>query len=94
MAECAMSVIKQLFRPVDVMEIKTIEDPDLKPLYGLRHLKLGAFAEAHDRRDKYWYWAGLKKYMTYVFGFTTSASKLTWDVCSWVQTGRNNVRKI
>ena len=41
MAEAAMNVIKRVYRPVDVMEVK-IKDEDatkkLRPLYGLREV--------------------------------------------------------
>ena len=41
MAEAAMNVIKRVYRPVDVMEVK-IKDDDvtkkLRPLYGLREV--------------------------------------------------------
>ena len=36
---------------------------------------------------KYWYWFGLKKYMTYIWSYTTSASKITWNVSSKIQCG-------
>ena len=46
MAEAAMNVIKRVHRPVDVMEVKLKEDDDslknLRPLYGLRQVHLGA----------------------------------------------------
>ena len=42
MAEAAMNVIKRVYRPVDVMEVKIKEDNDatknLRPLYGLRQV--------------------------------------------------------
>ena len=83
MADCAMSVIKQHFRPVDVIEVKS----EGKSLYGLREIIMGSFSDAYERREKYWYWAGLKKYVTYVFSFTTSASKLMWSLPSQIKLG-------
>jgi len=94
MAEAAMNVIKRVYRPVDVMEVK-IKDEDatkkLRPLYGLREVRIGAFDDAHDRMGKYWYWFGLKKYMTYIWSYTTSASKITWNVSSKIQCGTQSV---
>jgi len=91
MAEAAMNVIKRVHRPVDVMEVKLKENKEsekkLRPLYGLRQIKVGAFDEAHERMGKYWYWATLKKYFTYVFAYTTSASQITWNVHSKIQSG-------
>jgi len=94
MAEAAMNVIKRVHRPVDVMEVKLKEDDDslknLRPLYGLRQIKIGAFDEAHQRMSKYWYWATLKKYLTYVFAYTTSASQITWNIHSKLLCGIQN----
>ena len=50
-------------------------------------VRIGAFDDAHDRMGKYWYWFGLKKYMTYIWAYTTSASKITWNVSSKLQCG-------
>lgn len=87
MAEAAMSVVEQLFRPVDVMEVKNIDNPDVHPLYGLRQLRVGVFDEAHSRIDKYWYWAVLKKYMAYIFAFTTSKDVISWHIPSSIKLG-------
>ena len=91
MAESAMSVIKKFLRPVDVVKIKSdVESVKDKPLYFLREFKVGAFTDAHERRDKYWYWPGLKKYMTYIFSYTTSASKIMWSLPSQINLGLLN----
>ena len=88
MAESAISVIKQFLRPVDVLKIKSdVESLKDKPLYFLREFKVGAFTDAQERRDKYWYWPGLKKYMTYIFSYTTSASKIMWSLPSQINLG-------
>ena len=83
MAQSAMSVIKQLLRPVDVIKVKS----EGKSLYGMRELQAGAFTDAHHKKHKYWYWAGLKKYMTYIFSYTTSASTIMWSVLSDIDIG-------
>ena len=53
MAETAMSVIKQLWKPVDAIEVRNLEAE--KSLFGLRQVQVGAFTDAHERRDRYWY---------------------------------------
>jgi acylglycerol kinase len=89
MAEAAMSVVRQLFRPVSVIEVKNLSETlEGKSLYGLRQVQVGAFNDAHERMDKYWYWPGLKKYMTYVFSYTTSASKVMWNLPSQISSGQ------
>ena len=91
MAESAISVIKKFLRPVDVMKIKSdVESVKDKPLYFLREFKVGAFTDAQERRDKYWYWPGLKKYMTYIFSYTTAASKIMWSLPSQINLGLVN----
>ena len=51
MAEAAMNVIKRVYRPVDVMEVK-IKDEDvtkkLRPLYGLREVCCMLCAAIHN----------------------------------------------
>ncbi len=81
MAKSAMSCVEQLRRPMYVMQVENIgeEEPFRgKKIYGMREVQLGAFRDAHERLPKYWYWAGLKKAMAYVFGFTTAAKMHLW----------------
>lgn len=87
MAEAAMSVVEQFFKPVDVLEVKSLNDPDVHPLYGLRQVRAGVFDEAASRKDKYWYWAALKQYMAYIFAFTTSKDAISWKIPSSIQIG-------
>ncbi len=90
-AEAAMSVVRQLYRPVGVIEVRNASEDDSvkgKALYGLRQVQVGAFTDAHDRMDKYWYWPFVKKYMTYLFGYTTAAAKIMWSVPSKLDLGQ------
>ena len=90
MADAAMSVVRQLFRPLSVIEVKNASENESlkgKALYGLREVQVGAFSDGHERVEKYWYWAFLKKYMAYIFGYTTSASKIMWNLPSKLELG-------
>ena len=91
MAEAAMSVVRSLYREVDVIEVKIIDDETIKPLYGLRQLSMSVFDQAHERKESYWYWAGLKKYMTYVWSYLTSHSSVTWHFNSWSKIGNRKI---
>jgi len=74
-----MAVLHKLYRPMGVMEITPQageEEGPIKPIYACGWFDWGAYRDAWERRDKYWYWPGLKKYMTYVF---SSYKDLSWD---------------
>ena len=86
MAQAAMSVIKQLWKPVDVLEVRNLEAE--KSLFGLRQVQVGAFTDAHQRMDKYWFMAGLKKYVTYIWAYTTSYSSTLHALPSSIQVGK------
>lgn len=90
MADAAMSVVRQLLRPLGVIQVKNIGDDEMvkgKSLYGLRQVQVGAFADAHERVDKYWYWAALKHYVSYIFAYSSAASKIMWSCASKVECG-------
>ena len=38
-----------------------------QPVYAASLLEWGAYRDARERRDKYWYWATLKRYVTFLF---------------------------
>jgi hypothetical protein len=68
---------------MDVMQVENLSDDEEfrgKKLFALSELQLGAFRDAHDRMGRYWYWAGLKKLMAYVFAYTSSAKEMLWHV--------------
>ncbi|XP_066950917.1 acylglycerol kinase, mitochondrial-like isoform X5 [Macrobrachium rosenbergii] len=71
LAEATMSIIHEIKRPMDVMEVTPLQSSDAdgppKPVYAASHLEWGAYRDARERNDVYWYWATLKRYMTYVF---------------------------
>ncbi len=81
MARSSLSCVRQLRRPVDVLQVENVGSDEAfkgKRIYGLSEVQMGAFRDAHDRLSKYWYWAGLRKLMAYVFGFTTAAKMHLW----------------
>lgn len=86
MAEATMAVVRQLYlRPIDVIEVENVTDSDDsnfsgKKIYGLREIQAGAFRDAEARMPKYWFTAGLKKYLTYIFAYTSSAKHIFWEV--------------
>lgn len=65
-----------------------------KKIYGMTDLQIGAFRDAHERMPKYWYWAGLKKAMTYVFSYATASHEITWNVCSDIERGTRKVEAL
>ena len=90
MAEATMSVIRQFFRPIDVMEIENIneEDPSFhgKKLHGLRQVQLGAFRDSQARINNYWFLPGIKKYIAYIFAYTSAAKHIMWNTSGTVET--------
>lgn len=76
----AISVVRGKTENRDVMKIEVLPDMgDIpgKPIYALGLLQWGAFRDAFNLRDKYWYTGSLRDYVT----FLTNAfsSKLTWN---------------
>ncbi|KAG0719268.1 Acylglycerol kinase, mitochondrial [Chionoecetes opilio] len=81
LAEATMAIVRDVRRPLDVMEItpqKPGQEAPAKPVFAASEVVWGALRDAATRKDNYWYWPGLKKYMTYVF---SSYKDLAWD-CS------------
>ncbi|XP_013780224.1 acylglycerol kinase, mitochondrial-like [Limulus polyphemus] len=64
LAEAAMSVIKQVTKPMDVMRI---EGERGRPVYAVSKLEFGAFRDTEETISKYWYFGPLKKRMAYIF---------------------------
>ncbi|KAK3868740.1 hypothetical protein Pcinc_025908 [Petrolisthes cinctipes] len=82
LAEATMAIVRDIKRPLDVMEILPFQDAEKtvpgKPVYAVSGINWGAYRDASERKDIYWYWSVLKKYLTYVF---SSYKDLSWD-CS------------
>jgi acylglycerol kinase len=82
LAESTMAVIRQLKRPVDIIEIENLsadEEMRGRKLYGLNGIQMGAWKEADARKDSYWFFGGLKHRLTYVFSYLTGHKEVTWD---------------
>lgn len=82
LAQATMAVVRDLRRPLDVMEITPEKAPEQEespqPVFAASEVMWGAVRDAATRKDQYWYWPGVKKYMTYVF---SSYKDISWD-CS------------
>jgi len=79
MAEATMSVVRQLYRPVDLLEVENIcEDERFagKKIYGFGQVQAGSLKDAKNRTDKYWYLPFVKKYLTYFFSYYSSAKSI------------------
>ena len=82
LAESTMAVIRQIKRPVSVIEVENLSTDEFmrgKKLFGTNSLEMGAWREADARKDNYWFFAGLKHRMTYVFSYLTGHKEVMWD---------------
>ena len=83
MGEATMSVVRQLKKPVSLMELENkAEDEKMrgKKLYFFNRLELGAWKDARLRTDRYWLFGfGLKNYMSYIGSYTTGSKHVTWN---------------
>lgn len=90
MGEATMAVVRQLRRPVSVMEVENrAEDENMrgKKLYFMNRLEVGAWKDARLRADKYWLFGfGLKNYVTYLGSFTTGSKHVSWSCDLDLQT--------
>ena len=84
MAEATMAVVRQLSRPIDVLEIENVNDKDPefhgKKLHGLRQIQFGAFRDSYERIDNYWFLPVIKKYVAHFFSYTTAAKHIMWNI--------------
>ena len=92
MAEATMSVIRQLSRPIDVLQIENINEEDSefhgKKLHGLRQIQLGAFRDSYERIDNYWFFPVIKKYLAHFFAYTTAAKHIMWNITGTIKKER------
>merc|ERR1719219_3261891 len=93
MGEATMAVVRQLRKPVSVMEIENrAEDEEMrgKKLYFLNRLEVGAWKDARLRADRYWLFGfGLKNYVTYLGSFTTGSKHVSWNCDLNIQTSQS-----
>ena len=93
MGEATMAVVRQLRRPVSVLEVENrAEDEEMrgKKLYFLNRLEVGAWKDARLRADRYWLFGfGLKNYVTYLGSFTTGSKHVSWNCDLNIQTSQS-----
>ena len=83
MAEATMSVIRQLKKPLSLIEVENRSEDEYyrgKKLHGVNRVEIGSWKEARLRTDRYWLFGfGLKNYMTYLGSFTSGQKEVMWD---------------
>jgi len=82
MTDATMAVIKQLTRPVSLIEVENLSENEQfkgKKVHGFIGLQFGAWREAANRVDKYWFFPGLKQRVCYVFSYLTAHKDINWD---------------
>jgi len=83
MGEAAMSVVRQLRKPLSVIEVENRGEDEVrrgKKIYCVNNLELGAWKDARLRCEKYWLFGfGLKHYVTYLGSFLTGYKEVLWD---------------
>lgn len=96
MGEATMAVVRQLRKPVSVMEVENrAEDMKGKKLYFMNRLEVGAWKDARLRADRYWLFGfGLKNYVTYLGSFTTGSKHLSWSCDLNLQTSTSPVSNL
>lgn len=76
--DATISVVRGKTDRKDVMKIElTQENEAIKPIYAVGTLEWGAFRDALNLRDRYWYFGPLREYAAFLFnGFSDS---LAWN---------------
>lgn len=81
LANAAMAVVKQVYRPVDVIQLENLSEGELqgRKLHAVSEFQIGAFKDAHKRMDKFWYLPKIKRFLTYVFAYSTASKDILWN---------------
>lgn len=96
LATATLAVVRGKTSRKDVMKIEPISDDNRKPIYAIGTIEWGAYRDAFNFRDKYWYFGSLRDHMTFIFN--AFSNSITWnckanitytDAC----TGCNNCRE-
>lgn len=81
LADASISVIRGKTAKKDVMQIEMISEENdsspLKPIYAVASLEWGAYRDALNKRDRYWYLGPLRIYATFLFNAFNKS--LTWE---------------
>lgn len=81
LADASISIVRGKTSKKDIMKIEIIaNDPQeapKKPVYALGILEWGAYRDAYNQRDRYWYFGPVREYVTFLFNAFSDA--LTWN---------------
>lgn len=81
LADASISIVRGKTAKKDVMKIEIISnDPEevaKKPVYALGILEWGAYRDAYNQRDRYWYFGPLRERATFLFN--AFSDSLTWN---------------
>lgn len=68
LADASIAVVRGKTTRKDLMKIEVIEDQqNIKPVYAFSTFEWGAFRDAFNERDRYWYFGPLRDYVAFVF---------------------------
>ncbi|KAJ8966868.1 hypothetical protein NQ314_003262 [Rhamnusium bicolor] len=80
LADATMAVIEDVTKPADIMKIEVLNEDintSNKAIYAVVGIKWGAYRDAEAKKDSYWYFGAMRKYVTYIFnGFKNN---LSWN---------------
>lgn len=86
LAEASISVLRGKTIRKDIIKVEVMENdlpkPKLQPVYAFGTFEWGAFRDAFNARDKYWYFGGLRDYATFIF--KAFDSNLNWNCTSQI----------
>lgn len=77
-ADATISIVRGKTDRKDILKIElTEEEQAIKPIYAVGTLEWGAFRDALNLRDRYWYFGPLREYATFLFN--AFSDSLTWN---------------
>lgn len=86
LADASISIVRGKTAKKDVMKIEIIStEPDevtKKPVYALGIFEWGAYRDAYNQRDRYWYFGPLREYATFLFN--AFSDSLTWNCAATI----------
>lgn len=81
LADASISIVRGKTAPKDVMKIEIISNEAhevvKKPVYALGVLEWGAYRDAYNLRDRYWYFGPLREHAAFLFN--AFSDSLTWN---------------
>lgn len=81
LADASISILRGKTAQKDVMKIEIVSDDQeevaKKPVYALGLFEWGAFRDAYNQRDRYWYFGPLRERAAFLFN--AFSNSLTWD---------------